>query len=546
MLQKNQIIELVIDDIANDGSGVGRADGLAVFVPNTAVGDRISAKIVKATPRLAYGAVQELLSPGPGRSKDACSGCPVCHRCGSCSLRHLTYAEELRIKGRWVSENLRRIGGIDLPAPPCLPSHASDRYRNKAIYPIRMQNGEPVLGFYAKRSHRVEPIGDCLLHPEVFSALCRAVLGWIRKHRISVYDEQAHAGLIRSLYLRQADATGEVMACMIVNGHFIPAERALTEALRAACPQTVSIILNVNTARTNVLLGRECRTLWGKDSITDRLCGLSFELSPLSFYQVNRRGAEQLYAAAADFAALTGRETLLDLYCGAGTIGLSMAKRVKQLIGVEIIPEAVENARANALRNGVENARFLCGDAADAALALEREGISPDVVVIDPPRKGCAPGLTETIARMNPERVVMVSCDSATAARDAASFNALGYRPVRVQAVDMFPRTAHVETVVLLSKGEIDSKKVRVEFSLEDMDMSEFQDGATYPQIKEYVLEHTGLKVSNLYISQIKRKCGLEVGKNYNLPKSEDSRQPQCPPEKEKAIREAFKYFGMI
>ena len=400
--------------------------------------------------------MQELLSPGPGRSKDACSGCPVCRRCGSCSLRHLTYAEELRIKGRWVSENLRRIGGIDLPAPPCLPSPASDRYRNKAIYPIRMQNGEPVLGFYAKRSHRVEPIGDCLLHPEVFSALCRAVLGWIRKHRISVYDEQAHAGLIRSLYLRQADATGEVMACMIVNGHSIPAERALTEALRAACPQTVSIILNVNTARTNVLLGRECRTLWGKDSITDRLCGLSFELSPLSFYQVNRRGAEQLYAAAADFAALTGRETLLDLYCGAGTIGLSMAKRVKQLIGVEIIPEAVENARANALRNGVENARFLCGDAADAALALEREGISPDVVVIDPPRKGCAPGLTETIARMNPERVVMVSCDSATAARDAASFNALGYRPVRVQAVDMFPRTAHVECVVLMQRLRAD------------------------------------------------------------------------------------------
>ena len=249
MLQKNQIIELVIDDIANDGSGVGRADGLAVFVPNTAVGDRISAKIVKATPRLAYGAVQELLSPGPGRSKDACSGCPVCRRCGSCSLRHLTYAEELRIKGRWVSENLRRIGGIDLPAPPCLPSPASDRYRNKAIYPIRMQNGEPVLGFYAKRSHRVEPIGDCLLHPEVFSALCRAVLGWIRKHRISVYDEQAHAGLIRSLYLRQAEATGEVMACMIVNGRFIPAERALTEALRKAkSPANVNALTNAMAA----------------------------------------------------------------------------------------------------------------------------------------------------------------------------------------------------------------------------------------------------------------------------------------------------------
>ena len=452
MLQKNQTVELLIEDVANDASGVGRWEGTAVFVPHTAVGDRIIARIVKVTPRLAYGIVEQLLQPGPGRSDDPLSGCPIARRCGSCSLRHLTYEEELRIKGRWVRENLRRIGGIDLPVPDCLPSPEWQRYRNKAIYPIRMQNGTPVLGFYAKRSHRVEPVADCLLHPAVFSDLCKAVSGWIREYRIPVYDEETHRGLIRSLYLRQAAATGELMVCLIANGRHLPAVEPLLDAVRGISPQVVSIILNVNTERTNVLLGKECRTLWGKDTMTDRLCGLLFDLSPLSFYQVNRAGAEQLYAVAARFAALTGEETLLDLYCGAGTIGLSMARQVRQLIGVEIVPEAVENARANAQRNRIENARFLCGDAARAALTLEMEGIVPDVVVVDPPRKGCAPGLIETIARMNPSRVVMVSCDSATAARDAALFSAAGYRPARVQPVDMFPRTAHVECVVLMSK----------------------------------------------------------------------------------------------
>ncbi len=450
MLQKNQLIELSIEDIANDAAGVGRCDGLAVFVPNTAIGDRVLVKVVKVTPRLAYGIAQELLCPASSRTADGCDGCAAYRRCGSCSLRHLTYEEELRIKGRWVSENLRRIGKIELPAPPCLPSPQNARYRNKAIYPIRLQNGEPVLGFYAKRSHRVEPINDCLLHPELFSALCQAVLGWIKQNGISVYDEETHRGLIRSLYLRHAEATGEVMACIIANGRELPAA-ALIDAVQAACPQIASVILNIHLAKTNVLLGKECQVLWGKATITDRLCGLSFELSPLSFYQVNRAGAEQLYAVAAEFAALTGNETLLDLYCGAGTIGLSMAEKAGQLIGVEIIPEAVENARANAARNGIANARFLCADAAEAALTLEREGISPDVVVIDPPRKGCAPGLVETIARMSPDRVVMVSCDSATAARDAATFAALGYQPVRIQAVDMFPRTAHVEAIIMMT-----------------------------------------------------------------------------------------------
>ena len=322
--------------------------------------------------------------------------------------------------------------------------------------------------------------------------------------------------------------------------------RDRVEALRAAVPGLASVVLNVNRDKTNVALGKECRTLWGSDAIQDQLCGLTFRLSPLSFYQVNHDQAERLYEKAAEYAALTGDEVLLDLYCGTGTIGLSMANRAKKLLGVEIIPQAVENAKENAARNHIHNARFLCGDAAQAAAELERSGERPHVVVIDPPRKGCSPELVKTIAAMTPRRVVYVSCDPATLARDLKLFAQLGYPPVEATPVDMFPGTAHVETVALLSKGEIDSRKVRVEFSLEDMDMSGFQKGATYEQIKAYVLEHTGLKVSSLYISQIKRKCGLDVGQNYNLSKKEDAKGPQCPPEKEAAIMEALKHFQMI
>jgi len=286
--------------------------------------------------------------------------------------------------------------------------------------------------------------------------------------------------------------------------------------------------------------------LWGRDTLEDRLCGLTFQLSIPSFFQVNRDQAEVLYNCALEFAGLTGQETVVDLYCGTGTISLVMAQQAKHVIGAEIVPPAIEDAWENARKNGVTNVEFICADASKAAADLEQRGIRPDVVCVDPPRKGLAPDVIDSICAMAPNRVVYVSCDPATLARDLKRFTQLGYRAEQAVGVDLFCRTSHVETVVLLSKGEVDSKKIRVEFSLEDMDMSEFQDGATYTQIKDYVLEHSGLKVSNLYISQIKRKCGIEVGKNYNLPKSEDSRQPLCPPEKEKAIREAFKYFGMI
>ena len=367
----------------------------------------------------------------------------------------------------------------------------------------------------------------------------------MRRYKVPAYDEATGKGLVRHVYVR-VNRKGESLCCVVINGRQAPREPELAAYVCATVPHTAGVLVNSNTKRGNVILGEKYRTLWGRDYLMDTLCGLEFKLSVPSFYQVNRDQAEALYGKALDYAGLTGRETVLDLYCGIGTITLCLAKRAGRVIGAEIVPAAIRDAKENAARNHIENAEFFCGDAAETAARLEAEGLRPDVITVDPPRKGLAPEVIGSIAAMGPERVVYVSCDPATLARDLAIFSSAGYAPLSATAVDMFPRTEHVETVVLLSKGEVDSKKIRVEFSLEDMDMSEFQDGATYTQIKDYVLEHSGLKVSNLYISQIKRKCGIEVGKNYNLPKSEDSRQPQCPPEKEKAIREAFKYFGMI
>ena len=349
---------------------------------------------------------------------------------------------------------------------------------------------------------------------------------------------------MRHLFVRFSRT--QALCCLVVNGDRLPHEAELVEALRSAAPELAGVVLSVNKERTNVVLGRELRTLWGQDFLEDTLCGLTFRISVPSFYQVNRDQCEVLYGKAVELAGLTGTETVVDLYCGIGTISLAMARHAGRVIGAEIVPSAVEDAKANAARNGVTNVEFFCGDAADTAARLAAEGLRPDVICVDPPRKGLAPEVVASIARMAPERVVYVSCDPATLARDLARFAELGYAAQTAVAVDMFPRTAHVETVVLLSKGEIDSKKVRVEFSLEDMDMSGFQNYATYSQIKERVLQQTGLKVSSLYIAQIKQKHGIIERENYNKPKSENTRQPKCPLEKEAAITEALKYFGMI
>ena len=538
-LAKNQEHTVTIEGYGEGGMGVARIDGRVVFVHGALRGEKCRVLILKTLKSVAFAKVLEVLEPS---SERIMPDCPYFPRCGGCTYRHIRYEEELRLKKQRVQDNLSRIGGSDVTVEEILGAQDTLRYRNKAQYPV---SKDGAVGFYRARTHEVIECEHCLLVKPEADAAAEALREYMQSCRVAGYDEKTGRGLVRHLYVR-SNAAGESLVCVLVNGDKLPKEDRLVTLLRDACPKCTGIVLGTNTKKGNVILGDRYRTLWGSDRLEDTLCGKTFRLSVPSFYQVNRVQAERLYAKAIEFAGLTGQETVLDLYCGAGTITLALSDHAKKVLGAEIVPEAIDDARENAARNGVKNAEFFCGDASDVAKKLARENLRPDVITVDPPRKGLAADVVESIAEMQPGRVVYVSCDSATMARDVKRLADLGYTAQRACAVDMFPRADHVETVVLLSKGEVDSKKIRVEFSLEDMDMSEFQDGATYPQIKEYVLEHTGLKVSNLYISQIKRKCGIGVGKNYNLPKSEDSRQPQCPQEKEKAIREAFKYFGMI
>lgn len=538
-LAKNQEHTVTIEGYGEGGMGVARIDGRVVFVHGALRGEKCRVLILKTLKSVAFAKVLEVLEPS---SERITPDCPYFPRCGGCTYRHIRYEEELRLKKQRVQDNLSRIGGSDVTVEEILGAQDTLRYRNKAQYPV---SKDGAVGFYRARTHEVIECEHCLLVKPEADAAAEALREYMQSCRVAGYDEKTGRGLVRHLYIR-SNAAGESLVCVLVNGDKLPKEDRLVTLLRDACPKCTGIVLGTNTKKGNVILGDRYRTLWGSDRLEDTLCGKTFRLSVPSFYQVNRVQAERLYAKAIEFAGLTGQETVLDLYCGAGTITLALSDHAKKVLGAEIVPEAIDDARENAARNGVKNAEFFCGDASDVAKKLARENLRPDVITVDPPRKGLAADVVESIAEMQPQRVVYVSCDSATMARDVKRLADLGYTAQRACAVDMFPRADHVETVVLLSKGEVDSKKIRVEFSLEDMDMSEFQDGATYPQIKEYVLEHTGLKVSNLYISQIKRKCGIGVGKNYNLPKSEDSRQPQCPQEKEKAIREAFKYFGMI
>jgi 23S rRNA (uracil1939-C5)-methyltransferase len=538
-LEKGSVYTAVIDGYSSEGLGIARVNGAVVFVPHAVRGEEIDLRITKVMKTSCAGEIVKIHNPSPERMEPEC---PYAGKCGGCAYRHLTYPEELWAKRQRVQDALTRIGGLELTVEEILGAKNPEHYRNKSQYPV---GADGSIGFFQARTHKVVPIRRCLIQTEAADRTAQAVGEWMRRYKISAYDETTGKGLVRHVCVR-VNRKGESLCCVVVNGNKVPREPELAAYVTAAVPHTVGVLLNSNTHRGNVVLGDKYRTLFGRNYLMDTLCGLEFKLSMPSFYQVNRDQAEVLYGKALEFAGLTGNETVLDLYCGIGTITLCLAKAAKRVIGAEIVPPAIRDAKENALRNHIENAEFFCGDAADIAAKLESDGLRPDVVTVDPPRKGLAPEVIASVAAMGPEKVVYVSCDPATLGRDVKIFREFGYEAKRAAAVDMFPGTAHVETVVLLSKGEVDSKKIRVEFSLEDMDMSEFQDGATYPQIKEYVLEHTGLKVSNLYISQIKRKCGIGVGKNYNLPKSEDSRQPQCPPEKEKAIREAFKYFGMI
>ena len=426
--KKNAVHPLRIEGYTAEGMGVARLEGRVVFGPFTAQGELWRVRLEKVRPHMAWGRGLELLEPSPERSE---ADCPLFSRCGGCQFRHLTYAEELRAKGQRIADALERVGG------------------NKVQFPVAPGRRGPAVGYYRPRSHDVLDVADCLLQPETVTALRLAFLGWMEDFHVPPYEETSRSGLIRHLYVR-TNRAGEALCCVVANGSSLPHTHELVRRLRQAVPALAGVVLNQNTRDTNVILGPDYHTLWGRDFLEETLCGMTFRLSVPSFFQINRAQTERLYAQALDFAGLTGTETVLDLYCGIGTISLALAQRAAQVIGAEIVPQAIEDARANAARNGVDNVRFLCGDAGQTAAQLAREGIRPQVICVDPPRKGLAPEVPAILAGMAPERIVYVSCDPATLARDVKRLAELGYRTVRAQGVDLFPRTAHVETVAEL------------------------------------------------------------------------------------------------
>ena len=537
-LEKNRIYRAHIDGYSSEGLGIARIDGQVVFVHGAIRGETCDVLVMKVLKNAAFGKIAALAEPSPARRQP---DCPYYGRCGGCDFRHMSYEEELWAKRARVQDALTRIGGAEVTVEEILGAEQPLHYRNKSIYPISPA-GE--VGFYRARSHQVVHVEHCLIQKPEADALAQAVRDYIARFQVEPYNEATGRGLLRHLYVRTS-CRGESLACLLVNGSRLPHEQELVDMLRAAAPGVCGVVLGENTRRGNAILGDRYRTLWGRDYLTDTLCGLELRLSVPSFYQVNHDQAQRLYEKALEYAGLTGRELAVDLYCGAGTITQVLARRARHVIGGEIVPEAIRDAEDSARRNGVENVEFLCGDASRLAAELRQRGLRPDVICVDPPRKGLAPDVVEAAASMTPGRIVYVSCDPATLARDVARFAPLGYCPVRACAVDLFPGTAHVETVCLLSKLKR-KEHIEIEVKMDEMDLTSAESKATYEEIKAYVLEHTGLKVSHLYIAQVKQKYGIIERENYNKPKSENAKQPQCPPEKEEAITEALKHFGMI
>ena len=448
MLIKNQIYEAEITDYTSEGQGVAHVEGCAVFVPNGVYGEKLRIRIEKAAKTWAAGRIVEVLERSPHRINRAC---PVAKLCGGCSFQHIDYEEESRLKAERVRNCLNRIGGENLESVPILAAPTCDAYRNKAQYPVAFSKNRAYAGFFRAGTHSVVENQRCLILPEEADQVKDTVMAHVNRFRISVYDETAHKGLLRHIYVRRGAVSGQVLVCLVVNGRNFPHTAELIEALKAV-PGFTSLVLSVNTRPGNTILGDECINLYGPGYIEDTLCGLNFRLSPRSFYQVNHHQAQRLYEAAIAQAEITKNDLVLDLYCGAGTITLCMAKAAGKVMGVEVVPQAVADARENAARNGIENAEFFCGDAGEAALSLEKQGIRPDVVVVDPPRKGLNADAIEALARFGARRIVYVSCDPATLARDVALLKQKGYVLKNALACDLFPRTAHVESVCTLQK----------------------------------------------------------------------------------------------
>ena len=534
-LEKGSVYTAVIDGYSSEGLGIARVNGAVVFVPHAVRGEEIDLRITKVMKTSCAGEIVKIHNPSPERMEPEC---PYAGKCGGCAYRHLTYPEELWAKRQRVQDALTRIGGLELTVEEILGAKNPLHYRNKSQYPV---GADGSIGFFQARTHKVVPIRRCLIQTEAADRTAQAVGEWMRRYKISAYDETTGKGLVRHVCVR-VNRKGESLCCVVVNGNKVPREPELAAYVTAAVPHTVGVLLNSNTRRGNVVLGDKYRTLFGRNYLMDTLCGLEFKLSMPSFYQVNRDQAEVLYGKALEFAGLTGNETVLDLYCGIGTITLCLAKAAKRVIGAEIVPPAIRDAKENALRNHVENAEFFCGDAADIAAKLESDGLRPDVVTVDPPRKGLAPEVIASVAAMGPEKVVYVSCDPATLGRDVKIFREFGYEAKRAAAVDMFPGTAHVETVVLLSR---ETNPLTVEVRME-VETGEVKEHPTYKRIQEYVQEKYGFKVHTAYIVEVKRMVGLDMHKAPNAVEQKKHEYHPCPPEKVEAIKDALRHFGLI
>ena len=559
MMQKNEIVKVKIEDIGVGGEGIGKVDGYTLFIKDAIIGDVVEAKVMKAKKNYGYARLMNVLTPSKDRVEEPV--CPMARKCGGCQIQEMKYPAQLAFKEAKVRGNLERIGEVptELLDQIMHPAVGMDgegmqpfRYRNKAQFPIGTdKDGRVIAGFYAGRTHSIIENTDCALGVEVNEEILNCILDFMEEFKIPAYDEVKHKGLVRHVLLRYGFKTDEIMVCLVINGKTIPHCHDLVGRLRQI-PGMTSITLSTNTAKTNVIMGDTIRLLWGQEFITDYIGEIKYQISPLSFYQVNPVQTEKLYGLALDYAGLTGNEAVWDLYCGIGTISLFLAKKAKQVYGVEIVPQAIDDAKNNAKINDITNAEFYVGKAEEVLPEYYKEyekthngeTAHADVIVVDPPRKGCEESLLQTIVDMQPEKVVYVSCDSATLARDVKFLRANGYELKDVTPVDQFPHTVHVETVVLLSQQKPDDT-IEIDLDLDELDATSAELKATYQEIKDYVLKEFGLKVSSLYISQVKRKCGIEVGENYNLPKSENARVPQCPKEKEDAIKAALKYFAM-
>lgn len=555
-MQKNETAIVTIEDIGVNGEGIGRVDGYTLFIKDAVIGDVAEVKVTKAKKNYGYARLIRVITPSKDRVEPVC---PHARRCGGCQIQEMSYERQLAFKQAKVKGNLERIGGFspELTGKTMDPIVGMDKpfyYRNKAQFPFGTdKEGNPVTGFYAGRTHDIIENTDCALGVSVNKEILELTLEFMKQYKIASYNEKTGEGLIRHVLIRYGFQTREIMVCYVINGKKIPHVESLVEKLSAIKGMT-SITISQNRNRTNVIMGETYETLWGQGYITDYIGDVRYQISPLSFYQVNPVQTEKLYGLALEYAQLSGNETVWDLYCGIGTISLFLAQQAREVQGVEIVPQAIEDARRNAKINGIENARFYVGKAEEVLpgyyenYAKEHPGehAHADVIVVDPPRKGCEESLLRTMVEMEPERIVYVSCDSATLARDLKFLcGEGGYRLEKWRAVDQFSMTVHVETVCLLSKLK-STHHIEVELDMDELDLTAAEKKATYDEIKAYVLEHSGLKVSSLYIAQMKQKCGIIERENYNKPKSEDAKQPQCPMEKEKAIMEALKYFGMI